>query len=327
MNIASVSVIIAVKNGQDTLGKCLDSVLNCVYGNFEVICIDDGSSDRTPEILRSYSGRVKVITNISSTGPAFARNKAASAASGEYLAFTDADCIVDKNWLEELVRCFSGPGIVSAGGVQGVPDDESRFARKVSLFMDSIGFITGYLRGGTNCVKSVAHNPSCNSIYRKEIFLNAGGFPKGLWPGEDVELDYRLKKAGYRIMFNPKAIVYHYRPGNIGKFSNMMSRYGWAQAILVRKYGFFRFVQFVPIFNLFLIASLAMVFFYNWQAGMQLLFLIVFLAWVYFLGAAKNLPDSFIFMRLFGALIINWDSGFLKGILTSRKKLPEELVR
>ncbi|MFH1247865.1 MAG: glycosyltransferase family 2 protein [Candidatus Omnitrophota bacterium] len=130
-----VSVIIPVKNGARTIAKCLDSVLALDYSDYEVIVVDDGSTDETTAILTAYNKRVQVITNKQSYGPSESRNLAAKLAKGEYLAFTDSDCLVDKDWLKELVGGMKADDIVSVGGAQMTPDDDSDFGKKVSRFM------------------------------------------------------------------------------------------------------------------------------------------------------------------------------------------------
>jgi len=320
MSASLVSVIIAVKNGQDTLKKSIDSILSCAYDNFEIICVDDGSTDKTAEILKSYSGRLKVIANISSAGPSRARNEAAVAAAGEFLAFTDADCVVDEHWLAELVRCFTGSEVAAAGGRQAVPEDDSAFGKDVSLFMRALGFLTDYLHSGEG-IAEVEHNPSCNSMYRKSVFLEAGGFLAGLWPGEDVELDYRLRKKRLTIMFNPAAVVYHYRPDSPRKFYKMMSRYGWAQGILVRKYGFFRPLQFAPLVIAASAFFLAWLLVSDWKVGAFVAAGVSLAAWGYFLSVIRSFTGAFAFFFLFCSLIFHWNSGFLKGVLAPKAGL------
>ena len=105
----------------------------------------------------------------------------------------------------------------------------------------------------SNNIIEVNHNASCNVLYKREPFINEGGFWESLWPGEDVELDYRMRKKGYKLVFNPKGMVFHYRAENFKSFSKMMFRYGRAQGILVKKYGFFRKIHLLPFFVLFII--------------------------------------------------------------------------
>ena len=101
-----ISVIIPVKNAEKTIKKCLDSVLNVDYPNFDVIVVDDGSTDNTPSILRGFGQGIRII-QARGVGPSAARNEAAKVSDAQYLAFTDSDCIVERSWLRELRFGFS----------------------------------------------------------------------------------------------------------------------------------------------------------------------------------------------------------------------------
>jgi glycosyltransferase involved in cell wall biosynthesis len=309
MNDCLISVIIAVKNGQETIHKCLDSVLALPDKDIELIVVDDGSNDATGQILKGFGSLVRVIRNQHSIGPAESRNVAASAARGRYVAFTDADCIVDKEWLNELKKGFNGDLVAAVGGSQGSPQDESRFGRKVSLFLNKTSFVAEYTRSKSGRIRPVAHNPSCNSMYRKDIFSNAGGFWKGFWPGEDVDLDHRLRINGHQIVFNPAAIVYHYRAKTFRAFCRMMFRYGWAQGVLVRRYGITRRVQWMPLVILLWFVLLIMdVSLALWVLGI-----------VAFIGLLAGRVDPY-FLAFACAALFLWNTGFIRGLFVYRMK-------
>lgn len=306
MNEPLISIIIPAKNAEATIKKCLDSILNLNYQHHEVFIINDGSSDKTGEILMSYKG-IKII-NTEGIGPSKARNIAVGQAEGEYVAFTDADCVVGKEWLNELLKGFAGKNMVSVGGSQKIPADESAFGRIVSEFMRKAGFITDYMRVDKKRINSVNHNASCNVMYKKDIFLQEGGFKDGLWPGEDVELDYRLEKKGYTLMFNPQAVVYHYRQDSFRNFIKMMFRYGWAQGVLVRQYGIFRRIQVLPVLNVALIAVFYIMFHYNLWIGIITILILI-------LGISVYLRSA-LFLGLSGYLA--WNRGWFFGLIGKR---------
>ena len=231
MNNNFVSVIIPAKNSQVTIKKCLDSLLNSGCTAYELIVINDGSTDETEKILSGYNN-IKVLKT-EGVGPSKARNIGIAQARGEFIAFTDADCIAGNNWLEELLKGFLDDKVAGVGGSQKSPEDDTEFGKRVQEFFSIFGFASEYVKAGAG-IRQTNHNPSCNSIYRKAVLIEAGGFMESLWPGEDVELDYRIKKKGYRFIFNPAAVVFHYRSADINKFSAMMFRYGKSQGFLVR---------------------------------------------------------------------------------------------
>ncbi|MBU1727501.1 MAG: glycosyltransferase [Candidatus Omnitrophica bacterium] len=303
-----VSIIIPAKNAEKTLARCLDSLLVLDYDNYEIIIIDDFSQDETPVILSKYLPKINIITNPVARGPSFSRNVGVFKARGEFFAFTDADCIVDKNWLKELLAGFALDGVISCGGSQDVPADETDFGKKVYLAMKKIGFISDYLRKSGEGILSVDHNPTCNVMYKKEAFRQEGGFLEELWPGEDVEFDFRLKKRGYRIVFNPKALVYHYKPQDTASFLRMMDRYGWAQGFLVKKYGIFRKIQAVPIIiPLVLVFILGLLIYKLFLTG-----ILVFLCFISLLFYF-NFKLTALGLALKG--IISWHLGFYKAFM------------
>lgn len=139
-------------------------------------------------------------------------------------------------------------------------------------------------------------------MYRKDAFLEIGGFDETLWPSEDVDLDYRLKKKGYSFMYNPSVIVYHYRPQSLSALSKMMYRYGVTQGILTKRYGFFRKIQFLPIvFLIFIILCLVN----NYILWLVLLFYLILLI------KAKNVVSGSYIFIFFIFSIAAWLSGFL----------------
>jgi len=258
-----VSIIIPVKNGERTIVRCVESVLALSYPGFELIVINDGSSDGTAALLGRFAGDPRItVIETGGVGPSAARNMGIALANGEFLAFTDGDCIVEPAWLDNLFDEFSNFRAIKVGAVGGCqesPSDDTAFGKTVQQFMKTIGFITDYAKDGRNfdIITATAHNASCNVMYKKEVFKKAGLFLESLWPGEDVELDFRAARAGYTLLFNPKAKVYHYRPATIAQFRRMMQRYGYAQGLLVKKYGFFRPLQYVPVISAVACAAFA----------------------------------------------------------------------
>jgi glycosyltransferase involved in cell wall biosynthesis len=242
-----VSIVLAAKNASGTIGKCLASLQSLQYSDFEIIVVNDGSSDDTALILKSYPG-IKNITT-AGVGRSLARNLGVQAAKGDFIAFTDADCIVDRNWLNALLEEFISDDSGAVGGIQRSPADETWFGKKVHRFLSACSFFTNYVQSFPG-PREVTHNPSCNVMYRKSAFDKVRGFSTDLQAGEDPELDYRLRCEGYRLHFNPRAIVYHYRVKTLERFWAMMHLYGCAQSELVKKHGVFRPVQWVPFFTL-----------------------------------------------------------------------------
>ena len=313
-----ISIVIPAYNCEDTMKACLDSLLQLSYPNREIIIVDDGSTDGTHAILERYSG-IRVIRTENS-GPSHARNIGIREAKGDFIAFTDSDCIVEENWLEELRRGFHNESVAGVGGDQKSPADDTPFGKNVQRFMKAVGFVTDYIKTGKR-LKKTNHNPTCNVLYRRSVLLESGLFDEKLWPGEDVEIDLKIERLGYTLYYNPEAVVYHYRPKTVQSFARMMNRYGWAQGYLVKRYGGFRALHFEPLGLLLLF--LIMLFFAGAGCFIAIpVFLIagLFLPYLFFLWKSRKPSRALIFTGLFIILLIEWNLGFGKGILFGGKR-------
>lgn len=220
-----VSVVIPTKNSAKYLEKCLRSIseLDFPKEELEVIIVDGGSTDGTIEIAKKYGCKV-IIENGGTIG--YARDLGMRAASGEFVAYTDADCVVDRNWLKELLSRFMDESIAAVGGPNVTPGDDSDFGKAVGDVLELLSRAGARYMFNADRVIEVYHNPTCNSIYRKKALEEAGGFNYKLITVDDEELDYRIRKRGYRILFNPRAVVYHYRKGSWRSFAKMAYSYG-----------------------------------------------------------------------------------------------------
>ena len=306
-----VSIIIPAYNCENTIGKCLDSLLKLDYPDYEIIIIDDGSTDSTPEILKQ-SPKVKTIRTQNS-GPSRARNIGIKEAKGDFIAFTDADCIVDRNWIKELFRGFVSDKVAGVGGDQQSPEDETPFGKDVQDFMKFVGIVGDYMKHHMDILKT-SHNPTCNVLYKKTVLLEAGLFDEALWPGEDVDIDRKIKRKGWLLYYNPNAVVQHYRPQNPGSFNKMMKRYGWAQGYLVRKYGLFRLIQMEPLFILFLFAVFVLWISLIPETIALVCFLYFLIPFVIFLFKTRSMKKAFSYYRFTIFLLWFWNIGFIKSL-------------
>lgn len=309
-----ISVVVPVHNCSDTVTKCLDSLVRVDHPSYEVIVVDDGSTDATPQICSTYE-QIGLIS-LTKGGPSRARNVGIARARGDFVAFTDGDCIVDDQWLKELEKGFVDSGVAGVGGDQLSPADDTDTGKLVHEFLKTVGFIADYVRTDSS-PKLTRHNPSCNSMYRKDVLLEAGGFEEDLWPGEDVELDFKIERLGYALMYNPAAKVAHYRPDGYAKFARMFERYGASQGYLVKKYGMFRLIHWIP---LALIAGLALVaglsVWNPWFMFTPFAAVPLFLAW--FLVAKRSPAKSIRFTIMFVILLVSWNAGFASAYLRGR---------
>jgi GT2 family glycosyltransferase len=304
-----ISVVIPVYNCSHTLAGCLDALSRQDHPDYEVIVVDDGSTDGTVKICESYPD-VRVI-RVENGGPSRARNIGTGMARGQIVVFTDGDCIADTKWLSELEKGFSGPEVAGVGGKQASPHDESDFGRLVQEIFETLGIVTYYIQTA-HMMGETEHNASCNSAYRRHVLEEVGGFDETLWPGEDVDLDYRIRQRGYKLIFNPGALVRHYRPVTYRGFAHMMRRYGASAWHLFKRYGLFRTLHFEPILTVLgLVLMAAMILWKPWTVFAILLPWPILLLW--FLFKTKEFAKSIRLVVLFVIILINWNWGFFTG--------------
>jgi glycosyltransferase involved in cell wall biosynthesis len=216
--MTKVSVVVCARNAEKTIKECVESVLTQSFKDFELIVVDDGSTDSTKEILKKFQSNSKVKLFFQThKGIASARNTGIHCSSGEFVAFIDSDCIAEKNWLEELLKSFSDKISVSSGGPNRTPKNRNQKGKNFGLVLDFFSKTGSSYVKNSNKLIEVSHNPSCNSIYRSRILKEFNGFNERLSSNEDPELDFRIKRKGYKIVFNPKAIVFHYRKDSFKK--------------------------------------------------------------------------------------------------------------
>ncbi|MCP4668129.1 MAG: glycosyltransferase, partial [Deltaproteobacteria bacterium] len=296
-------------NCRDTIARCLESLSGLDHPSYEVIVVDDGSTDGTAAICESFEGaRVMRLDN---GGPSRARNAGLEAARASLVAFTDSDCVVDKGWLKELEKGFTGPDVAGVGGDQKSPDDETELGQGIQEMFKMLGIVTYYMKTDTITAET-EHNPSCNAAYRKAVLEEVGGFDETLWPGEDVDLDLRIRRQGYKLVYNPAALVGHYRPRTYRGFARMMRRYGASAWHLFKRYGFFRILHYEPLAAVLGLAFLAAML--VWE---PMLWLLLPLTWpilfLWFFVKTRECHKGLQLTILFLIILIAWNWGFCTG--------------
>jgi len=219
MKDPAVSIIIPAHNCEKIIAATIKAVLQQTYKDCEVIVVDDGSTDRTLEIIQS----VPFISWLhqKNAGPASARNAGASTARGEYIFFTDSDCIAHPDWIETGMRHFKSSDIAVVSGSYGIANQDSLLARCIHkeilfrhhklmpLYPKSFG--------------------SYNFGVRKTIFERVGGFNVS-YPhpsGEDNDLGYKILNLGYKIYFEKNSLVDHIHTSVLKKYLIEQFRHGF----------------------------------------------------------------------------------------------------
>ncbi len=224
-----ISVVVPAYNAAPTIGACLEGLLaqSVPRHRYEVIVVDDGSDDQTKQVVRGYD--VHLIDQ-PHQGPARARNRGVAEARGEIVLFTDADCVPANDWIGQMVTPFEDPEVVGVKGAyrtrqKGILprfvqcEYEERYQRMARL--RQIDFIDTYAAG-----------------YRREVFLEQGGFDIR-YPDasvEDQEFSFRLAERGYKMIFNPQAVVYHQHPRTVGAYFKRKFNIGYWKVMVLQRH-------------------------------------------------------------------------------------------
>jgi O-antigen biosynthesis protein len=223
-----VSVVVASYNGASTLKLCLDSLQRLSYSDYEIILVDDGSTDNTSEVAKTYE-KVRYIRQ-DNLGLSAARNTGIAAALGEIIAFTDSDCRVDEDWLYYLIDDLLHSDFAGIGGHNFLPPEDSAVAATV---MASPGGPAHVLLTD----REAEHIPGCNMAFFKWALESIGGFDRMFRKaGDDVDVCWRLQQLGYKIGFSHCGFVWHYRRSTVGAYLKQQAGYGEAEALLSRKH-------------------------------------------------------------------------------------------
>lgn len=275
----TVSVIITGLNVQNTVDECIQSLLNLDYPkeDYEIIYVDGGSTDNTLENISAYPIR---IVKEQGGSPASGRNAGIKKARGEIIAFTDADSIVDKNWLNKLLECYETSNVAGVGGVI-LPYPEKKYLPRTIGFLLPTNFGSAGARNPAiySTRRVVDHNPTNNASIRKSVLSEVGYFNEELKVAEDIELDLRIIKYGYKLVYTPEAKVWHRQRQELGCFILQMFNYGFWRAWAGKKYrGLLQLKHLIPSLFLLFIVGGAILSFTNLQ-GILLLFSVTLLAY------------------------------------------------
>jgi len=228
--VPTVSVVIPVKDRAAELRACLTSLQRIDYSRdrLEIVVVDDGSSDETPDVARELGAQL-VTSGAIAGGPALARNQGARVASGEILAFIDSDCIASERWLMELLPIFAETEVAAVGGLVDGMYDGSALDRYEAA-MSSLNLGGREMSGSAG--NDTFYLPSCNLLVRKDAFMAAGGFRPELQVGEDVDLTWRLRNAGWKIVYTPQGAVLHAHRSKLWPFMKRRFDYGTSEGAL-----------------------------------------------------------------------------------------------
>ena len=224
----SISVVVPVYNGERTLGDCLRSLeaQSMPRSSYEIIVIDDGSSDRSAAIAAASGARIIRQDN---AGAAAARNAGVAASDAMWIALTDADCVASRGWLKALARraAVAGEDVICIAGKTVGLASSTPAARFVDLF------------GAFDAGRHLAHPrypfaPSGNVLYRRSALVAVGGYDPRYRSYEACDLHQRLGAAPGQCLFEPAALVFHRHRATWREYWRQQRSYGGGLARFMR---------------------------------------------------------------------------------------------
>lgn len=225
---SSISVIILNYNGKEFLRRCLRSVLDSDYPNFEVIFVDNASTDESVNLVRKLFGsdpRLRIIQNTKNLGFAEGNNVGAKHSNADYLVFLNTDTEVDKHWLREVAEVMENEPEIGAAQCKLLQMEDPKRLENVGHYIDCFGLDYNIGenevdRGQYDHISEMFGAMGAALVVKREVFFEAGGFdPDYFLSFEDSDLCWRIWLRGYKTSFIPKAVVYHKGKGTCRKLN------------------------------------------------------------------------------------------------------------
>ena len=230
MDKSSISVVVPAYNCEDTIVSVITSLLNQTLQASEIIIVDDGSTDKTAKLIKSFSDVRYVYQN--NAGPSVARNKGSFLSSGEYIFFTDSDCLAQRDWLEKAMVCFEKNNVGVVAGSYGIMNNDVLLAKCIH---EEIIFRHKHF---------MPVNPKSFGSYnfgiRRSLFMEMEGFDESYFcaSGEDNDLSYRVVNTGKEIFFSREVLVDHYHTNVLKKYLREQYRHGIWRAKMYRDHPY-----------------------------------------------------------------------------------------
>ena len=325
-----VSVVITTRNEENMIEDCIMSILEQDYANYEQIVVDAKSSDSTFQKISGMASKASkkckrfLFLSEEADTPAKGRNIGVRAAYGDIIAFTDGDCIAEKDWITNLVShipeesgCVGGPNILKHS--------------KKSKILDAIDSVLGTRLGSGGSpqflriekVSEVYAIPSCNFAIQKKLFDNIGGFDERLRFNEDSDLCNRIRKKGHKIIYAPHAKVNHFMELNsFSAFSGIIYKYGLEAGKNTKRnvklFQRFRLLSFGIVLSILALATFS---FFTKIALLVLTALILLIVLIVVSASAqigvkkKSFVLAFLSVPIFFSIFTFYNVGFLFGCI------------
>jgi glycosyltransferase involved in cell wall biosynthesis len=255
------SLIIPIYNRPNEIDELLESLTHQTFKHFEVIVLEDGSSQTCKHIVNKYSDQL-TITYIEkpNTGQGLTRNEGFKIAKGDFFIVFDSDCLIPSNYLHAVEQAINTYHYDAFGGPDAASNNFTKIQKAISYSMTSF-FTTGGIRGGKKHVGTF-HPRSFNMGISKEVWNKTKGYIITRM-GEDIEFSIRIIQSGFKVGLIQDAFVYHKRRTSLGQFFKQLHFFGRARINIYRFYSSelklvhcfpaaFLYAQFISLLVLFI---------------------------------------------------------------------------
>lgn len=274
------SIVIAVRDEVNTIKECIESVYQQSYQRtYEVIVVDGYSKDGTYEMLQQLQKTYPFHLYQNPTQNAAAgRNTGIHHAQAQKIAFIDGDAAASKNWLDEIEKTFQRhPKAIGVGGPDLLPKNSELKSKMIGYFMTSPLARGGKFNPSTQHSmmkeeQSVDHIPTCNLCLKREIFDHVGMFDESFVKGQDLELNYRIRHQGYKLIYSPHIKVIHYRKEHISTFSRQIFKWSKAKVGIIRKHGLDGITSHIYLWPVYALLGIILLFAISYITNLLLLY-------------------------------------------------------
>jgi glycosyltransferase involved in cell wall biosynthesis len=327
-NLMFFSVIIPVYNRPDEVNELLQSLTTQEYTNFEVLIIEDGSTERCREVVKSYKGKLDISYFYKeNSGQGFSRNYGFERAKGDYLVVFDSDCLIPPHYFRVVREQIEEKKLDAYGGPDSALDSFTPLQQAINYSMTSI-FTTGGIRGGEKH-SGAFHPRSFNMGISHEVLDATGGY-KITRMGEDIEFSIRIIEQGFKTGLIPGAWVYHKRRTNVIDFFRQLHFFGRARINVSRFYpSEIKWIHTLPAF--FVVCFLVWISLAFWQWEAFVIIGIIGLCLLCLLALHAAVTTKKILVGVMGAAtsfiqLFAYGTGFLRELAVEMaQKLSKEL--
>jgi len=308
------SIIIPLYNRPQEIKELLETLALQTYKQFEVLVIEDGSTDDAEEVVKSFSNQLDIRYFVKpNSGQGFSRNFGFERAKGDYFVIFDSDCLIPKNYLQAVNDSLTANWLDAYGGPDDAHPSFTPVQKAISYAMTS-PFTTGGTRGSKKGIGQF-HPRSFNMGLSRKAWEKAGGYVITRL-GEDIEFAIRINSLGFKIGLIPDAKVYHKRRTDFYKFYKQLHFFGRAR---INVYKFFpkglKLVHFFPAFGTLFIFFTVIANIARWRISVLCnISLTVYILLIFFHAWFKNKSLKIAFLSIIASftLLIAYGLGFMQ---------------